>query len=368
MKANIVFFIQNFSRAGGSERAVSLVANELAERGYNIAILSICGGNTCFFDLNKNIKLYTLMSVNEVNNRKKFLKILRELKFFYKNHHVDICVDVFASLSIYTLLIKIKYGFKNITWEHYNYLNNMGLNKIGRQLAIRFSDAIVTLTKTDKNHYLENNKCLNNNKIFSIFNATPYPNALYNAHRDKVIISIGRLEKLKGFDQLLDVWSKICVKYPDWKLQIIGEGEEWANLQEMINENDIKNVELLGKRRDVEKFYQTASIYVSTSEKEGLPMTMIEAQSFGVPIVSFDYETGPKDIITEGKDGFIISQGENRNSNMAKKIAELIDDPLKLNKMCKSAKLGSERFDIEIITNEWEKVIVGLLEGKTDKI
>ena len=364
MKTKIVFFIQNFSRAGGSERAVSMIANELSKRGYDIMILSICGDNTCFFNLDKNIKLCTLINEKKVDNRKQFLKIICKLDYFYKKNSVDICVDVFASLSIYTLLMKIKHKFKNITWEHYNYLNNMGLNKIGRQLAIRFSNAIITLTNTDKRFYLDNNKKLTSKKIFAIFNATPYPNALFNEHRDKLIISIGRLEKLKGFDQLLDVWSKIYCKYPDWKLQIIGEGEERADLQEVIMRNNIKNVELLGKRGDVDKFYQIASIYISTSEKEGLPMTMIEAQSFGIPIISFNYETGPKDIISDGKDGFIINQGEKRNDEMAKKISELIDAPLKLARMCRNAKESSKRFNIDIITNEWETIISGLLEGK----
>lgn len=363
MKVKIVFFIQNFSRAGGSERAVSLVANGLAKRGHDVTILSICGDNTCFFKLDENIKLYTLVNKTDVNNRKEFLIILHKLNLFYREHQEDICIDVFASLSIYTLLAKAKHKFKNITWEHYNYLNNMGLNKLGRQLAIRFSDVIVTLTETDRNYYLKNNKNLDGHRICSIFNASPYPNAVPNEHRDKLVITIGRLEKLKGYDQLLDVWKSVLIKHPDWKLQIIGEGEEHENLQNIIDTYNIKNVELLGKKSNVSDYYRRASIYVSTSKKEGLPMTMIEAQSYGLPIVSFDFETGPQDIISEAINGFIIKQGKNRNINMAEKLSELMDEPLKLGEMCENAKEASKRFDINIIVDQWEGIIFDLLEG-----
>lgn len=364
MKAKIVFFIQNFSRAGGSERAVSLVANELIKRNYDITILSICGENTCFFPLDERINLYTLVHKQDINNKLFFVKILGKLNEFYKNHKIDVCIDVFSSLSIYTVFMKKKFKFQNITWEHYNYLNNMGLNRIGRQVAIRFSDIIVTLTNTDKKYYLENNKKLIGNKVHAIFNATPYPNAEFKTNRDKMIISIGRLEKLKGYDQLLDVWSRICFKYPEWSLQIIGEGEEYFNLQKIINQKKIKNAKLIGKRSDVDEFYKKASIYVSTSEQEGLPMTMIEAQSFGIPIISFDYETGPKDIISQDQDGFIIKQGNDRNEQMAKKISTLIENPKMLKDMCKRAKKSSARFNIEMIGNQWEYIISKLMEGK----
>ena len=364
MNVKIVFFIQNFSRAGGSERAVSLIANELANRGYDISILSICGDNTCFFNLNDKINLYTLVNEKDVDNRKDFIKVLWRLKKFYSEHSFNICIDVFASLSIYTLLLKKCFNIKNITWEHYNYLNNMGLNKIGRKFAIGYSDLIVTLTESDRNNYLANNKKLKKEKIYSIFNATPYPNANCSGMREKFVIAIGRLEKLKGFDQLLDIWNRIFEEFPEWKLLIIGEGDEHNNLLSLINEKKILNAELLGKRNDVDSIYSKASIYVSTSKREGLPMTMIEAQSFGLPIVSFDYETGPKEIITDGEDGYIIGQGIDRNKQAADKLSKIMSDNNLWKYMSQNAKKNSDRFDINNIGDEWEILINKITGGE----
>lgn len=360
MKRNVVFFIQNFSRAGGSERAVSLIANYLAEKQYNISILSICGNNTCYFKVNKNIQIYTLLEKNQVDNRREFLDIYFALIHFYKLHSFDVCIDVFASLSIYTNLIKRFFKMKNITWEHYNYFNNMGFNKIGRWFAIKFSDRIITLTATDRDNYLNNNKDLKAEKISYIYNPSPFQNASVNV-KEKLVIAVGRLEKLKGFDQMLDIWGRLAPLYPEWKLQIIGEGEERDNLQSIIDEKALVSAELLGKRSNMEDFYQKAAILVSTSEREGLPMTMIEAQSFGVPIVSFDYETGPKDIITPGVDGIIIAQGDGRNRRMAQEMMFLFERTELLNKMGAQAYISSKRFEIKNIGCKWNMVIDGLI-------
>ena len=118
MIKSIVFFIQNMSRPAGSERVTSLIANELVKRGYQISILSICGDNTSFYPLDKSIQLDTIIDKEDVNNRKEFFSVLCGLQRYYKIHNTDLVIDIFASLSIYTILLKIFYGYKNkITWE-----------------------------------------------------------------------------------------------------------------------------------------------------------------------------------------------------------------------------------------------------------
>ena len=106
MVKKIVFFIQNFSRPAGSERVTSIIASELSKKGYDVTVLSICGDNTCFFEIDEKIKLYTLIDSEAVENKKQFFTVLRKLKDFYKANKVDIVIDVFAALSIYTILLK----------------------------------------------------------------------------------------------------------------------------------------------------------------------------------------------------------------------------------------------------------------------
>lgn len=109
-----------------------------------------------------------------------------------------------------------------------------------------------------------------------------------------------------------------------------------------------------------------ARILVSTSDTEGLPMVMIEAQSYGVPIVSYNYETGPKDIISEEIDGFIVydKNQDIKNKMMANKILELINDKDLQNRMGCMASKNSKRFNMDTIIKKWRLVINELINKK----
>ncbi len=359
MIKNIVFFIQNFSRPAGSERVTSIIASELSKRGYDVTILSICGDNTCFFELDEKVKLYTLINSEKVDNKKQFFNVIHKLSEFYRNYKTDIVIDVFAALSIYTILLKKRFGLKNVTWEHFNYKINTGMNRLGRQLAVRYSDQIVTLTKTDMEYYTESNKI--RGKITYIYNPSPYQNVDLTdieKERKNLIISVGRLTYQKGFDRLIEVWRLVEPKC-DWELLILGDGEEREKLQDQIDKYGLKRIKMIGNVKNVEAYYRQASLYVSTARYEGLPMTMIEAQSFGLPIISFDYDTGPKEIITDEEDGIIIYKDENRTMirTMSEKLIRFTADSLKNRRMIINAIAKSKGYDIENSIAKWLEVI-----------
>lgn len=359
MKKNVVILIQNFTRSAGSERVTAILANHLVENKYNVTVASICGDNTCFYTINKNVKLITLIHKPEVDNKKDFFNVLKSLYFFHKKNKTDICIDIFASLSIYTLILKPIFKYKNITWEHFNYNVNLGMNKFGRKLAVRYSDQIITLTERDMQFYKENNPHMRAN-INYIYNPSPYQNINLKQKYQKIIISVGRLTYQKGFDQLIEVWQKICEK-TDWILYIIGEGEDYNKLKDLIKKNNIKNIFLTGAITDVDRYYKNASIYVSTARFEGLPMTMIEAQSFGLPIISFDYETGPSEIVKDGETGYLINdKSDNKIEIMANKLLEIMNNKEKIYNMSRLAFIASERFKNKKIIDKWLEILRGL--------
>lgn len=363
-KGSIVFVIQNFSRGAGSERVTAIVADQLAKYGFDVSIISICGNNTSFYKLDSRVKLYTLISAETVNNKLLYFKVKKNYRQYLKKNKTDIVIDVFASMSMYTNVLKAEFGIKNITWEHYNYLNNSGVYKYCRKAAAIRSDFIVVLTETDKEKYINDYKNIIQ-KIKSIYNPSPYQNVVMDYEkREKIVLTVGRLVKLKGFHHLIDIWNIVSKKHNDWKLVIVGEGEQKENLINKIQNYKLKNIEMPGATQNIEQYYLKASICVSTSDMEGLPMMMIEAQSFGLPIVSFDYETGPKEIISEGKDGFIIKgkSQEEKNNNMAEALDKLMNDKLMRETFSVHAKKMSTRFEISSITNTWLKVIEQVLK------
>ena len=357
MMKKVLFFIQNFSRAAGSERVTSIIASNLARIGYNVTVLSICGEHSCAFPIDEKVRLTTLINKKEINDKKSFWIILKKLNDFFKRNKVDICIDVFASLAIFTLPLKKIFGFENITWEHFNYYADVGMNRIGRRLSALFSDRIITLTKEDKEAYKNN---LNiRGKICYIYNPTPFPNeTVNNAIRERLIISVGRLTYQKGFDRLIKVWSLIEQK-TDWKLIIIGEGEDREVLQKMVDDRHLKNVFLTGLVKNIDNMYKKASLYVSTARFEGLPMTMIEAQSFGLPIVTFDYKTGPKEIVVDGQNGIIIHKSDEHImiKKMSEEIIKLTKNMDMIEHMSQMALRKSRQYDIEKIMSKWRRVI-----------
>ncbi len=350
MIRNIVFFIQNFSRSAGSERVTSVVANMLSREGYNVTVLSICGNNTCFYNIDEKVRLVTLCNEPEINNRKSFFKVKRRLSSFYKANKTDLVIDVCSALCIYTLLLKKKFHYKNITWEHFNFTVNSGMNKLGRKYAARKSDYIVTLTEQDKSFYTDAFPHMRA-KITYIYNPSPYKPQNAECERENTVISVGRLTTQKGFDRLIEIWKGIEKELPDWKMRVFGDGEEKENLKKELLRKNVKNFEFCPATKRIDEEYKKAKIYVSTSLFEGLPMTMIEAQSFGLPIISYDFITGPEDIIREGKNGYIIPDGE--GVAFGKAIVRLCKDEGLRKKMSENALADSERFSEENIKNTW---------------
>ena len=158
---------------------------------------------------------------------------------------------------------------------------------------------------------------------------------------------------------LLDAWE-IVEKSCDFKLIIVGDGEEKESLKKKASDLNLKNVEFLGVTNDVQKFYKKSSIYVSSSRFEGLPMCMIEAQSFGLPIVSFKCKTGPSEIIEDTISGYLVENGDYKM--LAEKLLLLINDRELLKKMSFEARNQSYRFNINSIINKWEDIINGIYE------
>lgn len=358
-RKKILFFIQNFGRPAGSERVTALLSSAFASMGHDVAVLSICGNNKSFYPLYKSVELYTLIDEDSVDNRKSFFKVLKKLKKFYTSHPYDIVIDVMPSLSIYTLLLKRRFHYKNITWEHFNFKQNTGMCWYGRRAAIRYSDHIVTLTDTDRKFYIAGG--CKENKIDYIYNPSPFQEGEMHSFYNKNVVSIGRLSHQKGYERLLKVWKKI-EKKTDWLLHIYGNGEEKENLLRMIESLSLKNVYIHESVKNIEEVYKNSNVYISTSYYEGLPMTMIEAQSFGLPIVSFDYETGPKDIITDTVDGILIkSDSENvMIDSTSDCLLALINNPDEVRRLSENAFKSRERFRMDLIMDRWSHIIEGL--------
>lgn len=154
---------------------------------------------------------------------------------------------------------------------------------------------------------------------------------------------------------MIAAWNLIALQLPDWKLQIYGEGELYDELLEMVESYKLlDSVEINAPVRDIHLVYQSSAILVMSSRYEGLSMVLIEAMNYGLPVIAFSSPCGPKDIISDGIDGFLVPDGDIHL--LAEKILLLAQNKKLRIQMGKSALIKAQVFSFDKIMKEWEKL------------
>lgn len=219
-------------------------------------------------------------------------------------------------------------------------------------------DQVVILTQEDKALNWKRTK-----KVSVIPNLLTFHNNKISMLDTKKVIAIGRLSTEKNFSSLIRAFQSVADYHPDWILEIYGEGNERIILQKQITRLHLENnVYLCGNTSDVQSNMCNSSIFVLSSIYEGLPLVMLEALSCGLPVVSYDCPCGPKDIINDGVDGFLVPTGDEKM--LAKRICYLIDNSDVRTKMGRAAFKKSENYHIEKIIPMWMNLFERLLAEK----
>jgi glycosyltransferase involved in cell wall biosynthesis len=179
----------------------------------------------------------------------------------------------------------------------------------------------------------------------------------------KVVIAAGRITPQKGFDRLLPAWAKVVRDHPDWELKIFGDGVSTKRLRKQIGELGIgDSAHLMGFTPRLNEELAEASLYVMSSRREGFPMVLLEAMGVGLPVVSFDCPTGPRDIVREGVDGHVVPDGD--GDALAAAMSGLMADDARRKAYGAAAIEGAARYDIATIAARWEALFEELAAAK----
>lgn len=234
----------------------------------------------------------------------------------------------------------------------------IGGDFIDYKLHIHAYDKIVVLTDEDKQ-----TNWSNNSKVCVIPNPLTTTSDKRSTYQNKTVIAAGRLSYQKNFAALIRIWNTIHSHYPDWKLEIWGSGGCQEELTTQINEMHLEDcVFLKGYSADVISKMADSSIFVLSSVFEGWGLVIVEAMSVGLPIVAYQCPCGPKDIIAEGEDGFLVPVGDEQL--FAQRLSELMDNISLREKMGHNAIRKSEIYHIEHIAQSWMKLFAELKRGK----
>jgi glycosyltransferase involved in cell wall biosynthesis len=302
----IVFVLTDIYKGGGVQRVTSIIANKLIDR-YKIELISIfASSDKVSYSLDERIKVVHLFD-KHFDLRKHSIKVLSSLKKALQQASCDIVISDGIGLSSFVFIATLGKKVHRIGWEHqcYYFGKRWGLEWIGKKIACLYFDSIIVLTKRDYQFYFKQRPKA---KIVQIYNPSEIEKCsdLYNPDGNR-IISCGGLTPQKGFDYVIAIGQHIFFKYPNWQWDIYGEGPERENLQNQIAASGLgNNIFLKGYSDNIYSIYPEYAIYCMTSRHEGFPMVLLEAEAFHLPIISFDCNCGPSEMIDNDINGFLI--------------------------------------------------------------
>ena len=354
---NITFLVHDIHFGGGGERVTINMANHFALKGDIVTIVSVSTrkiGNIFTIDERVHIEYLNIDLYSGIKLVRKFQSVFATRKYFSQVTVQIFLLGIGTYPTLLAALLPRRDNLIKIGCQHSSYASVKHLWLIMRWLFFRRLNCVVSLTNYDvpKFQKLNKNICVIPNSVSFFPNQ---PSELQN----KTILSIGRIDYPKGYDLLLEVFSRFCINDKDWNLRIIGDGPLQLTLLNLIAKKGLNDrISIIPSSNMIVEEYLNTSVYLMTSRTEGLPMVLLEAQACGLPIISFNCETGPSEIINDGIDGYLI---DNYNiDEMSKKLSLLCSNFNKRKEFGRNARKNVAKFFPDQVFIKWETLFIQL--------
>ena len=388
----IAFVINDCFGLGGAQRVTCVVATMLSNQGFDVDIICTKPRNQIDYskyNLSKDVNiiplgqrpfLYKMINVpckalRVINTKTDWIKrwsrlkkyiyythdqyILDDLTKIIQKNKYDVVIGVEGIDYMPLALIKDKIEAKVYGWQHSSteaYFKTKGLFYYNQEELfseyLKKLDAYIVLTQHDKKEI----DALYNINSTVISNPKSFVSNEQSSLEKKVFISVGRYEKIKGYDLLIDSFQMFSKNNADWILRIVGEGSEHKNLENQIKKYHLENrVFLVPATKNVKEELLKASVFLSSSRIEGFPLVLIEAFEVGLPVVGYALPF-MYDLIEQGKNGMIVDRFD--KEAYARTMLEITKNQEKLKEYGQSAKKRNERFSQESIYKKWKEILV----------
>lgn len=374
VKKKILFLMGTYPSYGGVEIVSTTLANQFIEDGHQVTIASYKQPLHEAPQLNLSEHCDLLLLSHPVLS----LKNIKKLREYILTHEIDVLINQWVVPFYATLVWKLAtYGTECKVYSvHHNppdtnmriqslkariesgksYLKGVyGLvrevSRLNLAFCIRNSHKFILLSPSFIPVAQKFSRVKSAEKFLSIPNPISIPLPDEDISREKEIIYVGRIEyNQKRTDRVIDIWKELESKYPDWKLTIVGDGEDREDLEKRIDGYGLKRVEITGFVDPI-PYYKRASILLLTSEYEGFGLVIAEAMSHGVvPVVYNSFESA-KDLITDGYNGALIEKPF-RVSHFTKLVQELIEN-IEWHVLSQNSRISSKRFSVNTIVQDW---------------
>lgn len=347
----VLFLIQGL-RSGGAERVASVLCNAMTERGIDVTLGLTEQTDNIAYDINERIELLDLSchTGSAIKNR---LLSIRKLRSLYKERKPDLVISFITRTNLCAILAGLGMGVPVIVSER----NDPAVDprsrstRFLRSLLYPLASGLVFQTSYAQNYFGQSVQ----KKSTVIFN--PISDDVLKVDRDglreKKIILVGRLNKQKNISMLIQAFSRIHQNFPDYHVEIYGEGEERDSLQDEINGLQLaEKIHLMGFTKNIIPILASTEIFVLCSDYEGMPNALMEAMCAGCACISTDAPAyGARELVEHGVNGLLVGVGD--VDALAKALSRmLIDDEARL-LMAKMARNVQQRLDTEEILDQW---------------
>lgn len=375
----IVYCIAGIFNSGGMERVLANKANYFADQGHEVFIITTDqDGRSPYFHLNPSIQhidlkvnYFTIQNFGILSKISAYARLQRKHHNLLRNTLHELKADIVISMFDHevSFLWKIKDGAKKILEIHFSKFKRLQYSRNGiwklidqyrswkDEGTVKKYDKFVVLTHEDKAYWG------NLPNILVIPNANSFePTSSANLYNKKVL-AVGRYDYQKKFEDLIEAWKLLDGKNFDWMLNIYGHGELKETYEKLIRAYGLQNqVQLCAPTNNIESVYMDHAIIAMSSRYEGLPMALLEAQACGLPLVSYACKCGPRDIIVDAENGFLIPEGDIKS--LSDRLNELMNSEDLRFRMGSASKQLAKRFSKSVVMNQWNELFGELINTK----
>lgn len=335
---------------GGAERVMSVLANEWVKKGHEVFLVLLVQ-NEIFYTLDEKVHCVFLGKDNYKNSIDRVLnRIFLFFKFrrFVKKEKPDFVLSFLDQYNIFVIISTLFLKLRLFVSDRSNPLYKIPFSiEILKRILYRNATGIIAQTSLARKILYIKTKHKN---IQVISNPLVRRKQKVEVVRDKIILNVGRMVEEKAQHYLMDMM--VNINNPDWKLVILGDGPLRSEIEAKIEKCNLNSrIELGGQVKNVNKWFDKSSIFVFSSISEGFPNALVEAMAAGLPCVSFDCDAGPRDLINDGKNGFLVPVG---NIDLfSEKVKSLIDNDDLRNQIGSQAIKIQNELNVESIAEKY---------------
>ncbi len=356
----VTFVIGSLS-SGGAERVLVLLTDAFLKKGFHISVVTLNGAESDFYALSPGVHRVALGISTGVQTFFGFLKLRRALL----SMQPDVIVSFIDRMNMLTLSATLGSDIPVVVSERID----PKAHRIGwfwtalRWQTYSRARRIVVQTRGALNYFLpkfQTTACVIPNPVVP---PPPDQGPPERLPAKPFLIAMGRFSEQKRFDLLLHAFAGLCRDYPDWKLVIIGDGplrQKWEALRDALGLAD--RVLLPGRVKNPSFWLKQADLFVLSSYFEGFPNALCEAMACGLPVISTDCPSGPRDIIREGLDGVLVPNQD--MAALSKAMARLMSDREERRRLGSRAVEVIDRFDAGKVATLWEEMLAQVLKEK----